>query len=111
VEELEYSKIKAPAAQIWDYPSDIYSGLLNSCNSCNSCNSLNLNSSPSVPQTARHRCQQRLDRLDRLIPHIGDPETFSFYLPVAAIDLETEFIPQPFCKLRDIDLPIVADAR
>src|ERR1700678_1236343 len=30
VEELEYSKIKAPADQIWDSPSDIYSGLLNS---------------------------------------------------------------------------------
>jgi hypothetical protein len=61
-------------------------------------------------QTARHRVEQGLNGLHRFVPHIRNPETFAFDLSVAAIDLETELVPQLFGKLRDIDLSIIAYA-
>src|SRR5215813_5358431 len=61
----------------------------------------------ALRQTTAHSLEQRLNRLDCLIPHVRDPETFPFDLPVATVDLETEFIPQFFGKLGNIDLSIV----
>ena len=55
------------------------------------------------------RFEKRLHRLDGFISHVRDAKCLALDLSIAAVDLESVFVPNSFCERCHINLPIVFD--